>query len=88
MKELLLKSTIAGLILGTLFFAIAPLGLGLSLIESLKPVLAPGVYLVQLLGKNTVGLIPLLLALCLNVFIYSLLVLSILLSHAHLSRSE
>ena len=83
MKKLIQRSTIIGFILGTLFFALAPLGLGLSLFEFLKPVLVPGVYFVQFAGINTVGLFPLALALSLNVVVYSILVMSIFYVYTH-----
>ena len=84
MKKVILRSTIIGFILGTLFFALAPLGLGLSLFEILKPVLVPGVYFVQFAGINTVGLLPMALALSLNVVIYSILVMSIFYLYMHI----
>jgi hypothetical protein len=45
MNRIMLKALAYGFTLGTIFFVIAPLGLGISLIESLKPVLVPGVFL-------------------------------------------
>lgn len=77
MRKLIIKSTLIGFTIGSVFFVIAPLGLGISLIESLKPVLVPGVTFIQLLGQNTVGPIPLISALFLNGLIYSILVLGI-----------
>ena len=70
--KLIVKNTVYGFILGTILFGIAPLGLGISFIEYLKPVLVPGVFLTQLILGNTVGPMQLLLALFLNGIIFSI----------------
>ncbi len=88
MRILIIKSTLIGFILGTIFFGIAPLGLGLSVIETLRPVLIPGVTVIQLLGVNTSGSVALISALFLNGLIYSMLVLSILAARSQLTKSE
>lgn len=72
MAKLIIRSMIFGLILGTLFFVISPLGLGSYFIEYLRPILIPGVLLTQIF-LNVIGIIPLLLALFLNGMIYSIL---------------
>jgi len=88
MKKMIMQSVTMGLILGTLFFALAPLGLGLSFVEIMKPVLAPGAYLVRFSGTSTAGIIPIALALLLNVLIYSLLVMGILVTRSHFTDVE
>jgi len=86
MKKTTLQSFAIGLVLGTLFFALAPLGLGLSFIEVMKPVLAPSVYLVRFFGTSTAGAFPIVLALALNVLIYSLLVMGFLITRSHFTN--
>ncbi len=88
MKKLIVKSTLIGFIIGSMFFVIAPLGLGLTVIEFLKPVLIPGVTFIQLLGQNTIGVFPLTLALFMNVIIYSILVMCIFLTSMYFSKTE
>ena len=74
MKKLLLKSLACGFLVGLLLFAIAPLGLGIVLIEQLKPVLVPGVYLAQFIVGNAAGSSLLLaVAVIFNGLLYSLL---------------
>ena len=72
----MIKSVVSGFVLGTVFFAIAPLGLGIGLIEFFRPILIPGVALLQLFRQNATGSMALLLGFLLNGVIYSLLFLS------------
>lgn len=72
MSKILLKSMIFGIVAGSIFFAIAPLGLGISLIEILKPVLVPGVLIVQLMSGSNAGAPPVILAFALNIVIYTI----------------
>ena len=88
MSKLAIKSTVIGFILGTVFFVIAPLGLGITFIESLKPVLVPGVAAIQLLGVNTDGALLMISALFLNGLIYTLVVFSVLAARSQLGKSE
>lgn len=83
MTSLIIRALIYGFILGSLFFAIAPLGLGIYLIELLKPVLVPGVLLAQLILGNTAGSKPIILALFLNGIIYSIPFLAFSLTRAN-----
>jgi len=73
MSRIMLKALAYGFTLGTIFFVIAPLGLGISLIESLKPVLAPGVFLAQGILGNTTGIGSMIFALALNGTVYTIL---------------
>ena len=73
MNRIMLKALAYGFTLGTIFFVIAPLGLGISLIESLKPVLAPGVFLAQGILGNTTGIGSMIFALALNGTVYTIL---------------
>jgi hypothetical protein len=84
-KTLITKSIITGFILGTIFFVIAPFGLGIYLIEIMKPVLTPGVSLIQLLGQTIVNPAYLFFSLFFNGLIYSILVLIILMTHSHIN---
>ena len=88
MKQILARSAVLGLILGVVCMGLATLGLAISIFEILKPVLAPGVYLVQFMGVNTDTTILLLLALCLNVLVYSLIVLGVFLTHERFSKPK
>ncbi len=73
MNRIILKALAYGFTLGTIFFVIAPLGLGISLIESLKPVLVPGVFLAQGILGNTTGIGSIVFALLLNVTVNTIL---------------
>jgi len=74
MRKLITKAIISGFILGSIFFVIAPLGLGSSLIENLRPALIPGALLMQLFGQGDVDLTYMLSSLFLNGLIYSILI--------------
>lgn len=76
MNRVYLKSIAFGFPLGAILFAIAPLGLGIHFIEILKPVLAPGALITQLLLGNSVGIIPIIFALIVNGALFTLLVLA------------
>jgi len=86
MRKLIAKSIIVGFVIGTVFFAIAPLGLGISLIEALRPVLIPGVAFMHLLGINTIYPASQIFALFLNGLIYSTLVLVILVMKSRVAK--
>lgn len=71
-----MKSILYGFSLGAILFVIAPLGLGITLIEILKPALVPGVLITQLIFGNSAGVIPVISALALNGLVFTLLFLS------------
>ena len=73
MNRIMFKALAYGFTLGTIFFVIAPLGLGISLIESLKPVLVPSVFLPQGILGNTTGIGSIVFALLLNVTVNTIL---------------
>lgn len=85
MTKLIRRSLIYGFIAGTVFFAIAPLGLGIAVIEFLRPILIPGVSLFQLFRQNLTGIGTLILGLILNGIIYSLLFLSFSLAREYVT---
>ncbi|MCF7980778.1 MAG: hypothetical protein K9K86_02265 [Pseudomonadales bacterium] len=72
MKRIILKSLICGFVVGTILFAIAPLGLGISLIEILKPVMVPGIVVTQLILGDSVGVLPIAIALLINGVIFTI----------------
>lgn len=72
MNRIMVKALAYGFTLGTIFFVIAPLGLGISLIESLKPVLVPGVFLAQGILGNTTEIGSMIFALSLNGAVYTI----------------
>jgi len=72
MIRLYIKSAICGFVLGSVLFAIAPLGLGIYIIEVLKPVLVPGLLVTQLLLGHSVGPAAIVLALTLNGLLFTL----------------
>ena len=86
MLKLVIKSTIIGFIIGSVFMVVAPLGLGISFIEYLKPVLIPGVSLMQLVGQTTVDSPFLMLGLFLNGLIYTVVALCFLLTRKYLEK--
>lgn len=86
MTSVYLKSGILGFALGATLFAIAPLGLGIYFIELLKPVLAPGLILTQIVLGNSVGASSLALAVVLNGIIFTLPFLSYFLIRARAER--
>ena len=73
MNRIMFKALAYGFTLGTIFFVIAALGLGISLIESLKPVLVPSVFLAQGILGNTTGIGSIVFALLLNVTVNTIL---------------
>ena len=73
MNRIMFKALAYGFTLGTIFFVIAPLGLGISLIESLKPVLVPSVFLAQGILGNTTEIGSMIFALSLNGAVYTIL---------------
>lgn len=75
MKKIYARSLVAGFFIGTLFFTIAPLGLGISAIEVLKPVLTPGILLTQLITGSGGGALVFIMALVLNGAVFSALIL-------------
>ena len=86
MTKLVIKSLIFGFIVGIIFFAIAPLALGIAFIEFLRPLLVPGVDLFKSFWQTT-GLIPTsqwIFAIALNGFIYSILFFAVLFSNKNI----
>lgn len=75
MKNIYLKSIFFGVSLGTTLLLIAPLGLGILLIEILRPILAPGAVIAQLILEDSGGGLLVLVALILNWIIFSFLFL-------------
>ena len=87
MTKLVIKSLIFGFIVGIIFFAIAPLALGIAFIEFLRPLLVPGVDLFKSFWQTT-GLIPTsqwIFAIALNGFIYSIIFFAILLARKNIA---
>ncbi|MFT4887105.1 MAG: hypothetical protein ACJA2D_001816 [Pseudohongiellaceae bacterium] len=72
MNRIYLKSTVLGFALGSILFVIAPLGLGIYIIEFLKPAFVPGLLITQLLIGSTVGAISIIIALALNGLIFTI----------------
>ena len=83
MNRVYLKSIAFGFILGTILFAIAPLGLGIPIIEILKPVLAPGALITQLILRDSVGIIPIIIALMINGVLFTIPFLTYFLTRAN-----
>lgn len=73
MNTLYTKSIVYGFALGTILFIIAPLGLGIGLIEILKPVLAPGALVTQVLLGSNGGVVSVVSGFVFNGAIFSLL---------------
>ncbi len=88
MTKLIIKSLVFGFMMGTLFFGIAPLGLGIAFVEFLRPILIPGVNLFQLFWQSTSGSVSLTLGLFLNGMIYTMLFLSFSLIRKHLTSTK
>jgi len=86
MNRILLKSLLFGFVTGVVCFAIAPLGLGIELIALLKPVLAPGIPITQLILGNNVTLITYVLAVLFNGIIYTALFAVIFLSTSGMKK--
>ena len=57
--------------MGIIFLTIAPLGLAISFIESLKPILAPGTYLSELILSGSSGLLYFIITIVANGLIYT-----------------
>ncbi|MAX08101.1 MAG: hypothetical protein CMQ08_09065 [Gammaproteobacteria bacterium] len=57
--------------MGIIFLTIAPLGLAISFIESLKPILAPGTYLSELILGGSSGLLYFIITIVANGLIYT-----------------
>ncbi len=79
----MIKSLVPGFIIGTVFFGIAPLGLGIALVEFLRPILIPGIDLFRLLYPSGGGSLPWILGFILNGLIYTALFLSIFAVRKH-----
>ncbi len=77
MTKVIIRSAVLGFIVGTVFLAIAPLGLGIAFIEFLRPILIPGINLFRSLYLSGTGAWPWVLGLILNGLIYTALFLSI-----------
>lgn len=79
------KPLVYGFVVGVLFFVLAPLGLGIAIIQFLRPILIPGVALFQLFLRDFTGAMGLILGLVLNGVIYSMLLLSFALVRKHIA---
>ena len=73
MTRICLISIICGFVLGTVLLGIAPLGLGISFIEPLRPVLAPGALITQQILGSSGGIVSIAVALAINGAIFTLL---------------
>lgn len=78
MTKVIIRSSVLGFIIGTVFLAIAPLGLGIAFVEFLRPILIPGIDLFRSLYPSGTGAWPWILGFILNGLIYTALFLSIL----------
>jgi hypothetical protein len=65
-SQLYIKSAIYGFVLGSILFAVAPLGLGIGIIETLQPVLVPGVMVMKLFVESDIGPATMVMAVVLN----------------------
>jgi hypothetical protein len=65
------KSLFSGFLVGVLFLTIAPLGLAVSFIETLRPVLVPGLYLAQQLLGGGGGPMFFVIAMATNVLVFT-----------------
>jgi len=83
MTKVIIKSLVLGFIIGTVFFGLAPFGLGIAFVEFLKPILILGIDLFRLFWQNTPGFSPLVPGLILNGIIYTILFFTILLIRKH-----
>ena len=87
MTKLVIKSLLYGFVLGIVFFAAAPLALGIAFIEFLRPILIPGIGLLNSF-RETTGSVPVsqwIFAIALNGFIYSILFFAILFARKNIS---
>ncbi len=83
MTKVSITSLVLGFIIGTVFLGIAPLGLGIALVEFLRPILIPGIDLFRPLYQSGSGSLPWIFGFMLNGLIYTALFLSILLIQKH-----
>ena len=67
-----IKSAIYGFLLGSILFAIAPLGLGIGIIETLQPVLVPGALIIRLFIESDVGPATIAIAVVLNGLLFTI----------------
>ncbi len=79
----MIKSLVLGFSIGTVLFGIAPLGLGIALVEFLRPTLIPGIDLFRLLCPSGGGSLPWIFGFILNGLIYTALFLSIFAVRKH-----
>ncbi len=79
----MIKSLVLGFIIGTVFFGIAPLGLGIALVEFLRPILIPGIDLFLPLYPSGGGSLPWIFGFILNGLMYTALFLSIFAVRKH-----
>ena len=77
------KSLVLGFMLGTVFFGIAPLGLGIAWVEFLRPILIPGIDLFRPLYPSGSGSLPWIFAFILNGLIYTAFFFSIFVVRTH-----
>ncbi len=89
MIKLAIESLLFGFLVGIIFFAIAPLALGIAFVEFLRPILIPGIDLLKLFWPwQSSGNIPAsqwTLSIALNGFIYSILFFAILLARKNIA---
>lgn len=73
MNNIYSKSIVYGVLLGTLLLVIAPLGLGILIVEILRPILAPGALIAQVIIRDGGAALLLMVSLLLNWSIFSAL---------------
>ena len=88
MTKVIIRSSVFGFIIGTVFLAIAPLGLGIAFVEFLRPILIPGIDLFRSLYPRGTGALPWIFGLILNGLIYTALFLSIVVIRKHVVRRK
>ncbi len=84
----MIKSLMLGFIIGTVFFGIAPLGLGIALVEFLRPILIPGIDLFRSLYPSGGGSLPWIFGFILNGLIYTALFFSIFVVRKYVVRRK
>lgn len=78
LMTLIMKSLALGFIVGAVLLGVAPLGLAIAFVEFIKPILAPGIGILQLLSQNILGSSFWIFGLLLNGLVYALLIFGIL----------
>ena len=88
MTKVIIKSLVLGFIIGTVFLGIAPLGLGIALVEFLRPILIPGIDLLRPLYQSGSGSLLWIFGFILNGLIYTALFSSIFVVRKHVVRRK